>query len=73
MVDVYRTTNTGQYEPVVCQVSDGTIHCGDYTPDTVATIIGTWRKEELPSAQIFYPDGRVVTTGRRIAYFLAVD
>ena len=72
-LDVYRRTSTGQYEPVMCQVGDGVIRCGAYTPEAVTTITGTWRRERLPSGQIVYPDGRMVPSASRVAYFLLVD
>ena len=72
-LDVYRRTNAGQYEPFMCQVSDGAIRCGEYAPEAVTTITGTWRREQLPSGQIVDPNGRIVASASRTVYFLLVD
>jgi hypothetical protein len=72
-LDVYRVTGAGRYEPYLCQVSGGTIRCGQYTPEVITTITGTWRREALPSGEIVYPDGRIEVSTWRTAYFLLVD
>ena len=73
VLDLYTRGNQGKPEPLTCKASAiGGFECGNYIPDSVVTIGGTWTRQEMPAGQVMSPPNPAQTIARRTLYFLLV-